>query len=267
MQVEVLEKYLPENTFPFLKNWFGGYNIHIKITKERSSKLGDYRKIAKNQFVITINHTLPPELFFFVFTHEMAHLLAFEKYGRRIAPHGKEWKHTFREMLLQTIEVYSENVKPLILEYAVSPKANFAASTGLKRYFYPDTLQNDEVFIENLIQNEVFIFRNEMYKMKNKRTKNYLCTKLFSGAEYTFRALVKVKRADEEVSNLDDELAEEIPKGDDFFVRDLQFGDLFIINNIRFRLQMLRRKNYLCKMEDSGKLYIFKPLVKVKKIS
>jgi predicted SprT family Zn-dependent metalloprotease len=45
-----------------------------------------------NSHQITINGTLEPQLFFFVLTHELAHLIAFEKYGRRISPHGQEWK-------------------------------------------------------------------------------------------------------------------------------------------------------------------------------
>lgn len=195
MQVDLLEKYLPSNALPILKNWFGDFIIHIKITKERSSKLGDYQKIGENKFIITINHNLQPELFFFVFTHEMAHLFAFEKFDRhRISPHGKEWKDTFRRMLVETISIYSESVQPLILEYAVSPKANFSASTGLKRYFYPDILQEDEVFIEQLQLGELFYFREIKYKMEKRRRKNFLCSKVSSGQEYIFRPLIKVKK-------------------------------------------------------------------------
>ena len=195
MQVDILENYLPPNALPVLKNWFGSYIIHIKINKERSSKLGDYQKVGENKFVITINHNLKPELFFFVFTHEMAHLIAFENYGRRnIAPHGKEWKDTFRRLLVETIDIYSKEVQQLILEYAVSPKANFAASTGLKRHFYPDILEDDEAFIEHLQFGEIFYFKEIKYKLESRRRKNFLCSKVSTGQEYIFRPLIKVKR-------------------------------------------------------------------------
>ena len=101
MSVSTLEKYLPEGTLPFLKQWFADYTIHIKITKNRNSKLGDYRKLRDLSHEITINSTLAPQLFFFVLTHELAHLIAFEKFGRRISAHGSEWKITFRNMLLE----------------------------------------------------------------------------------------------------------------------------------------------------------------------
>jgi predicted SprT family Zn-dependent metalloprotease len=35
--------------------------------------------------------------------HEIAHLVAFEKYGRNIKPHGQEWKHTFQQLMVPYI--------------------------------------------------------------------------------------------------------------------------------------------------------------------
>ena len=66
MSINVLEQYLPERTLPFLKKWFADYVIHIRITKNRDSKLGDYRKLPDNSHEITVNSTLTPQLFFFV---------------------------------------------------------------------------------------------------------------------------------------------------------------------------------------------------------
>ena len=272
MQVDILEKYLPPNALPILKSWFGDLVIHIKITRERSSKLGDYQKVGKDQFIITINHNLQPELFFFVFTHEMAHLFAFEKFGRsRIAPHGKEWKDTFRRLLVETIAIYSEEVKPLILDYAVSPKANFAASTGLKRHFYPDVLEENEAFVENLQLGEIFYFKEVKYKLQSRRRKNFLCSKVSTGQEYIFRPLIKVQKIQNDNSEFLLITNTEVifkPKNDDeIFVNQLRSGEYFLFDNVRFRLDKKRRINYLCKEERSGRSYIFPPLIKVKKIS
>jgi predicted SprT family Zn-dependent metalloprotease len=35
--------------------------------------------------------------------HEI-HLVAFEKYGRNIKPHGQEWKHTFQQLMVPYID-------------------------------------------------------------------------------------------------------------------------------------------------------------------
>ena len=235
MQVNLLEKYLPPNALPILKNWFGDYIIHIKITNERSSKLGDYQKVGDNKFIITINHNLQPELFFFVFTHEMAHLFAFEKFGRRkIAPHGKEWKDTFRRLLVETISIYSED---------------------------------DEVFVEQLQLGEIFWFRETKYRMETRRRKNYLCSKVSTGQEYIFRPLIKVKKTIDDGLEIVVDKISKIIVSDEVFVNQLKPGDFFLFENIRFQLEKKRRINYLCKDEKSGKSYVFPPLIKVKIIS
>lgn len=192
MPAHILEKFLPENALPFLKEWFGNYNCHLKITRNRNSKLGDYRKMPDNSHQITINGTLEPQLFFFVLTHELAHLIAFEKYGRRISPHGQEWKQTFREMLLESLEVYQEDLKLIIKKFSKSPKANFMASPELVKYFHKE--EDGFYYIENLEIGERFTFRKETYIIKEKIKKRYLCKNLSNGKQYLFKSVSKVEK-------------------------------------------------------------------------
>ena len=192
MSVSVLEKFLPENALPYLKVWFGSYPCHLKITKNRNSKLGDYRKLPDKSHQITVNGTLEPQLFFFVLTHELAHLIAFEKYGRRISPHGQEWKQTFREMLLESLEVYQEDLKLIIKKFSKSPKANFMASPELVKYFHKE--EDGFYYIENLEIGERFIFRKETYIIKEKIKKRYLCKNLSNGKQYLFKSVSKVEK-------------------------------------------------------------------------
>lgn len=194
MSIQSLETYLPKNTLDHLRNWFSDYSIHIKITRNRNSKLGDYRKLRDLSHEITINSTLQPQLFFFVLTHELAHLIAFEKFGRRISPHGKEWKHTFRQMLLESIEVYEEDLKPIILKFSRSPKANFMASPDLVKYFHIENHEDDEIFMEKLNAGDSFMYRNEKYLLEGLIKKNYLCLNLASGRKYAFKPLARVKK-------------------------------------------------------------------------
>ena len=163
MSISVLEKYLPENTLPYLKAWFGDFTIHIKITRARNSKLGDYRKMPDKSHQITINSTLQPPLFFFVLTHELAHLLAFANFGGRISPHGAEWKNTFTKMLSESVEIYPEDLKPIIRKFSKSPKANFMASPDLVRYFHIENYAVESSYIEDLVLGEKFIYRNQTY--------------------------------------------------------------------------------------------------------
>lgn len=194
MSIQSLEKYLPQNTLSHLKKWFSDYYIHIKVTKNRNSKLGDYRKLRDNSHEITINSTLAPQLFFFVLTHELAHLIAFEKYGRRISPHGNEWKLTFREMLLESLDVYEEDLKPIITKFSHSPKANFMASPDLVKYFHIENHDDEFQYIEELTKGEQFLYRNEKYILEGLIKKNYLCMNLATGRKYSFKPLARVKK-------------------------------------------------------------------------
>ena len=194
MSISLLEKYLPENCLPYLKKWFGDYVIHIKITRDRNSKLGDYRKMVDKSHQITINSTLQPPLFFFVLTHELAHLLAFENYGHRISPHGAEWKNAFRIMLLESFAVYDEDLKPIILKFSKSPKANFMSSPDLVRYFHIEDYEDESSYIEDLEIKEQFIYRKQIYIIEEKRKKNYLCIQLDTGKKYIFKPLARVEK-------------------------------------------------------------------------
>jgi len=194
MSVHNLLKYLPENALPFLKKWFGDFYIHIKITKDRNSKLGDYRKMPDKTHQITINSTLQSELFFFVLTHELAHLIAFEKFGFRISPHGKEWKNTFSAMLAESISVYTDELKTIILNFSKSPKASFMASPELVKYFHAENLKDELNYIEDLEVGEKFIYRKKVYQLEEKLKKNYLCVQLESGKKYAFKPLARVEK-------------------------------------------------------------------------
>lgn len=194
MSIKTLEQYLPDNTFPFLKKWFADYYIHIKITKNRNSKLGDYRRLPDKSHQITVNSTLDKQLFFFVLTHELAHLLAFEKFNFRISAHGKEWKDTFRDMLLESIDIYTDDLKPIISAFSKNPKANFMASPELVRYFHIEDPEDNFIFVENLLINDEFHYKGDTYRLLEKKKKLYLCVNSDNEKKYLFRPLAKVEK-------------------------------------------------------------------------
>ena len=194
MSINTLEQYLPDHTFPFLKKWFSDYYIHIKITKNRNSKLGDYRKLPDKSHQITVNSTLDKQLFFFVLTHELAHLIAFENFSNRITAHGKEWKDTFSAMLLESIDLYTDDLKPIILRFSRNPKANFMASPELVRYFHIENPDENLVFVEDLLTNDKFRYKGEDYQLLEKKKKLYLCINSKNAKKYLFRPLAKVEK-------------------------------------------------------------------------
>lgn len=56
---EILKEYLPERSINQVMKWIVQKNVHLKITKNRRSKLGDYRPpINYSNHRISINHYL-----------------------------------------------------------------------------------------------------------------------------------------------------------------------------------------------------------------
>ena len=121
---QTLAKYLPELAvspcFELIKN----SQVHLKIVNERVTRHGDYRRGKDGKHQITVNASLNKYRFLITLIHEIAHLLAFEKYGRNIKPHGVEWKKTFQFLMLPFIrpEVFPSQLLPLLANYFKNPK-------------------------------------------------------------------------------------------------------------------------------------------------
>lgn len=192
--MEPLEPFLPKDALPYIQHWREGYDIEIKITKNRNSKLGDYRKIGNQKHKITINSTLHPELFFLVLTHELAHLITFENFGQNIAPHGKEWKKVFGNMILESLSIYAEEAREMLIQFSKSPKANFMVSEDLVRYFRPQPEHSNTTYVEQLSIGDYFIYHNNIYQYIGKMRKNYLCEQQNTHKKYLFKPVTLVEK-------------------------------------------------------------------------
>lgn len=187
MNLSKLEKYLPVGAIKYIEQWLKGERILIKIKNPRKSKLGDYRYLRENgTHQITMNNELSPEAFFFVFTHEIAHLKVQNNYSDKVKSHGKEWKRIFGNLLLESIEVYSVELRSLIVHHSRSPKASVGADIDLykKLFMNEDDLQN---LIENLNPGQRFRLGKRIFKKGEKRKIRYICTEIKSGRRYLVR--------------------------------------------------------------------------------
>jgi hypothetical protein len=193
---ETLAKYVPqaavEPSFELIRT----YAIHLKIVNERVTRHGDYRKMPDGQHQITVNANLNKYRFLITLIHEIAHLLAFSKYGRYIKPHGREWKQTFQFLMLPFIrpEVFPSTLLPLLAVHFKNPKASSDTdaklSLALKQYDAP----NDKNYIFEIPMDGLFrLYNGKIFKRGNKRVKRYECLEVSTGKLYLFNSNAEVE--------------------------------------------------------------------------
>ena len=103
--LHALEKYLPPDTFQAVAAYLQQYKVHLTVTRERKTILGNYRN-AHNEHThrISVNGNLNSYSFLITLLHELAHLLTFEQYKNKVPPHGREWKTLYGRLLARFIE-------------------------------------------------------------------------------------------------------------------------------------------------------------------
>ena len=193
----VLVKYLPERAIAPCMALIKENGVHLKIVNERITRHGDYRRLANGQHQITVNATLNKYRFLITLVHEIAHLIAFEKYGRRIKPHGLEWKRTFQYLMLPFIrpEVFPSGLLPLLARHFKNPKASSSTdaqlSVALKRF---DEQKSDKTYVFELPLGSVFrLYNGRLFRKGNRRTKRYECVEVSSGKVYLFQPNAEVE--------------------------------------------------------------------------
>lgn len=194
---DVLQKYLPEHAVPSCFELIKNNHVHLKIVNERVTRHGDYRKNANGFHQITVNASLNKYRFLITLIHEIAHLVAFEKYGRDIKPHGEEWKFTFRQLMLPYIrpEIFPHQLLPLLARHFKNPKASSdtdaTLSLALKQY---DEKESDKNYIFEIPYGSHFRIHNgRVFKKIALRVKRYECIELQTGRMFLFQPNAEVE--------------------------------------------------------------------------
>lgn len=178
--LHILSSYLPEGSFEDVAAFLMQYKVHLTVTRERATILGDYRnKIHNKNHRISVNGNLNKFSFLITLLHELGHLVAYEKYGNRIQPHGAEWKKEFGQLLARfvTKKVFPENIEKELMESLSNPAASSCAEEGLLRVLKKyDAHKPGFYFVEELPLNSVFRVKGgRTFTKGNKVRKRYMC--------------------------------------------------------------------------------------------
>lgn len=193
---KTMKRYVPEEFVEYIVSLLIHHPVVFKIVKPRKTKLGDFRNgINGQRHQITINGNLNRYSFLITTIHEFAHLTTHEKYGRKAAPHGKEWKHEYKELLMPVIKSGSlpADIEHVLLNSLVNVKASSCTDQKLHRVLinYDHSL-DDGVLLESLEKNSTFALNGKTFVKGKLRRTRYLCTEVESQKQYLVNALARV---------------------------------------------------------------------------
>lgn len=193
---ETLARYIPEHAVKPVFDLIVANQVHLKIVNERQTRHGDYRRGHTGKHEITVNASLNKYRFLITLIHEIAHLVAFEKFGRNIKPHGEEWKFTFQRLMVPFIrpEIFPGQLLPLLARHFKNPSASSDTDTTLSLALKQYDAQNDKNYVFEIPYGSVFRIKNgKIFKKLAVRTKRFECIEISSGKTYLFNPNAEVE--------------------------------------------------------------------------
>jgi SprT protein len=195
--LDSLRRFIPAQAVPKVLEYLQQYRVHLTITRERKSVLGDYRHATTQQtHRISINGSLNTYAFLITLIHELAHLVTFMKYGNRVQAHGKEWKQTYALLLADFLQqhIFPADIEQSIRQSLHDLPASSCADEGLMRVLKKYDRDNGLVMVEQLPEGQLFdIGEGRIFKKGKKLRKRYQCLEVKTGKMYLFSPIYEVK--------------------------------------------------------------------------
>jgi SprT protein len=194
-----LQHYLPKGSASLVMQLLQQYKVHLTITRERKTVLGDYRHAVNNAtHRISVNGNLNQYSFLITLIHELAHLITFIEYGHRVSAHGKEWKHLYRMLLIQflQLQLFPEDIVNAIQSSLHNLPASSCADETLMRVLRKYDQRKDGVLlVEELPDGSLFaIDGGKVFKKGKQLRKRFQCVELKTGKLYLFSPIYEVKK-------------------------------------------------------------------------
>jgi len=194
-----LQNYLPEASASPVLALLQQYKVHLTITKERKSVLGDYRHAHQNAaHRISVNGNLNPYAFLITLVHELAHLVTFLQYGHRVQAHGREWKQVYKMLLTRFLEmhIFPADILASLRSSLHNLPASSCADEGLMRVLRRyDEKEEGMLLVEELPEGALFVLDDgKIFKKGQRLRKRFQCTEVKTGKLYLFSPIYEVKK-------------------------------------------------------------------------
>ncbi len=193
---KILNNYLPAAAVEMVFDQIKSKNVHLKITRNRKTKFGDYRPpVYHSNHRISVNHNLNPYAFLITFIHEYAHLLVFEKFKNRVLPHGKEWKRIYQLLMEEYInaDIFPVELDRVLIKSIQNSKASHSSDLELSRILQRYDSIVTQIRVEDLPINTIFKTNNgKRFKKGEKQRIRYKCVCLDNDRLYLFHPLTPI---------------------------------------------------------------------------
>lgn len=196
MSFETVKNFVPEAAYEYCQSLWLQHKFQLKIKRGRLTKLGDYRHdLRTGKHVITVNNDLNPYSFLITYVHEVAHLVTFEQYGRKIKPHGLEWKRSFQRLMLPVLndQVFPSPVLRTLAAYLKNPKASSCNDHKLMQALNAYD-ESPGLTLNDIEEGEIFIFGKRRFKKEKLRRTRYVCQDLDNGRKYLISKVASVQK-------------------------------------------------------------------------
>jgi SprT protein len=193
-----LNRFLPEGSFDDVAFYLIEYKVHLTVTRERLTKLGDYRnKHLNKNHRISVNGNLNKYSFLITLLHELGHLVAYEKHGNKIQAHGAQWKNEFGHILAGFIskKIFPDDIETELLKTLRNPAASSCAEAPLTRILKKYDPHKPGIFLlEELPEESLFRFKNgHIYKKEKKIRTRFLCKDQSTNKLFLFSPIAEVE--------------------------------------------------------------------------
>lgn len=194
----ILGNHLPAQAVDWVYGYLDHYKVHFHITRERMSKLGDYRwpQLRHKFHEISINGDLTPWLFFWVFLHEAAHLETQLKYSD-VKPHGHEWQAEFRQLIITHADIFPPEVQSTIRRYTRRIPLPGAVGRQIEHVLrrYGNEYDPNILTLDSLPAGSIFQLKNKhnmtFMSLERRRTR-WLCREVETGRQYLVNVSAEV---------------------------------------------------------------------------
>lgn len=196
--LEAIKRYIPPAAAEQILGYVNHYKVHLTITRERKTVLGDYRHATTYKtHRISVNGNLNKYSFLITLIHELAHLVTFIQYRHAVDPHGKQWKSIYAALLKDflTVEIFPVDILNALKQSMHDLPASSCSDEKLMRVLRNyDVVQDGVVVIEQIPEGAVFDAGNgKLFKKGKKLRKRYQCQEISSGQVYLFNPIYEVR--------------------------------------------------------------------------